>query len=197
MRCGRGRLSEATRYSRHGATMPAVRSGCPGICFEWSGVGGGRRWMHKLRKARAMCWQDVDSNRARWESDGCVVGVVRSGCCAGWLSVLSARRRCRKPTALDLTAKAQCYSTRLSGPQTASRNVPSRSRFLPSYNSDRRVHLPRPYDKAAPIKKVQIDSLGRPDKCAPTPILPLSPCLEPQLSFDSSDWSARENRSRS
>lgn len=36
--------------------------------------------------------------------------------------------------------------------------------------------------RQARLREQQIDSLGRPDKSAPTPILRLSPCSKPQLS---------------
>ena len=183
MRCGRGRLSEATRYSRHGATMPAVRSGCPGVCVEWSGIGRGRRWGHR-RQGHAQRggrrWTATEQDGKQMDAS---LSLVRSGCCAGSrCSVLSAR--CSTAVQKANGARSACQKPNnatqdLSNPQTASRNVPSRSRFTPCCCLDRRFYLPRTYDKPSPIKKVQIDSLGRPDKSAPTPILPLSPCSEP------------------
>lgn len=100
-----------------------------------------------------------------------------------WLSVLSAQcsTAVQKANGARSDYQSPMLPYSLSKPQTASRNVPSRSRFTPSCCLDRRFHLPRIDDKASPIKKVQIDSLGRPDKSAPTPILPLSPCSEPQF----------------
>lgn len=146
------------------------------------GVDDGGTGVKGTRNVVAESGQRQSRMRGRWMRRRRWFAVVAVLALGAQCSVLSAR--CSTAVQKANGARSACQKPNnatqdLSNPQTASRNVPSRSRFTPCCCLDRRFYLPRTYDKPSPIKKVQIDSLGRPDKSAPTPILPLSPCSEP------------------
>jgi hypothetical protein len=151
----------------------------------WSGVGGGRRWLQQSILARAMCWQDVNcgGRTFRRQRDGNQMDASSSFAVVAVLALVLSARWCRKPTALDLTALAWLLRYSLSKIancfcQTFPLVLASRlsTTLLTACTCSR--HMTR----QARLREQQIDSPGRPDKSAPTPILRLSPCSKPQLS---------------